>query len=476
MFPDFSDGAKNQSPPGGIQMVVSTPKESEGKSGSGTQITREYNYGTWRKQKGWTPKMIVSAEGCYFTDAEGVRYLDFSSQLMCSNLGHGNRAVIDAIKRQAEELPYISPEFTTDARVRLTKKLLEVLPGNLVKFFYGTSGTEANEAAVKMTRMYFQKEGKFKIISRYVSYHGATAASIALTGDQRRYTSETPGHATGVVRAPDPYCYRCPFGLRYPECGIACVEYVDYIIRHEGNVAGVIVEPITGTNGVIVPPDGYMQRLREITKDNGVFLIADEVMSGWGRSGEWFAVNRWKVEPDILTTAKGITGAYVPLSLTATSHEIAEHFEENMFSHGHTYEAHPLTLLPAVAAIEEYQKKHLIEKAARDGKYLGQRLQELAERHRSVGDVRGAGMFWAVEIVKNRKTREAFNSREDKLEGRQTVAGRVAQEMGKNGVYINSWITHLTVAPPLIATREDIDRGIDAMDRALRISDELAES
>lgn len=440
----------------------------------GAAITRHYNYGTWKKQEGWKPKLIVGAEGCNFTDSEGNTYLDFSSQLMCSNLGHGNRKVIDAITEQARTLPYISPEFTTAARVELTKKLLEVLPDNLVKFFYGTSGTEANEAAVKIARMFFRKEGKFKIITRYDSYHGSTAASIALTGDHRRYASETPGNAGGVVRAPDPYCYRCPLGLKYPECGIACAEYVDYMFRHEGNVAAVMVEPVTGTNGVIVPPDGYMQRLSEITHEHGALLIADEVMSGWGRTGEWFAVNRWKVRPDILTTAKGITGAYVPLSLTATTKEIADYFEDNVFQHGHTYEAHPLTLLPAVAAIDEYKRLNLIKRSAEIGEYLGKRLAELKERHVSIGDVRGVGMFWAVELVKNRDTKEPFNTREDKLEGRQTVAGKVSQEMMKKGVYVNSWITHLTVAPPLIATKEEIDRGIEVLDESLAVSDSLA--
>ncbi len=440
----------------------------------GAAITRHYNYGTWKKQEGWKPKLIVGAEGCNFTDSEGNTYLDFSSQLMCSNLGHGNRKVIDAIAEQARTLPYISPEFTTAARVELTKKLLEVLPDNLVKFFYGTSGTEANEAAVKIARMFFRKEGKFKIITRYDSYHGSTAASIALTGDHRRYASETPGNAGGVVRAPDPYCYRCPLGLKYPECGIACAEYVDYMFRHEGNVAAVMVEPVTGTNGVIVPPDGYMQRLSEITHEHGALLIADEVMSGWGRTGEWFAVNRWKVRPDILTTAKGITGAYAPLSLTATTKEIADYFEDNVFQHGHTYEAHPLTLLPAVAAIDEYKRLNLIKRSAEIGEYLGRSLAELKERHVSIGDVRGVGMFWAVELVKNRDTKEPFNTREDKLEGRQTVAGKVSQEMMKKGVYVNSWITHLTIAPPLIVTKEEIDHGIEVLDESLAVSDSLA--
>ncbi len=440
----------------------------------GAAITRHYNYGTWKKQEGWKPKLIVGAEGCNFTDSEGNTYLDFSSQLMCSNLGHGNRKVIDAIAEQARTLPYISPEFTTAARVELTKKLLEVLPDNLVKFFYGTSGTEANEAAVKIARIFFRKEGKFKIITRYDSYHGSTAASIALTGDHRRYASETPGNAGGVVRAPDPYCYRCPLGLKYPECGIACAEYVDYMFRHEGNVAAVMVEPVTGTNGVIVPPDGYMKRLSEITHEHGALLIADEVMSGWGRTGEWFAVNRWKVRPDILTTAKGITGAYAPLSLTATTKEIADYFEDNVFQHGHTYEAHPLTLLPAVAAIDEYKRLNLIKRSAEIGEYLGRSLAELKERHVSIGDVRGVGMFWAVELVKNRDTKEPFNTREDKLEGRQTVAGKVSQEMMKRGVYVNSWITHLTIAPPLIVTKEEIDHGIEVLDESLAGSDSLA--
>lgn len=439
-----------------------------------TDLTRELNYGTWRAQKGWKPRMIVSADGCSFTDSEGNSFLDFSSQLMCSNLGHGNRNVIEAIVSQARSLPYAAPEFTTEARVRLSRKLLEVMPAGLRKFFFGTSGTEANEAAVKIARMFFRKQGKFKIITRYDSYHGSTTGSIALTGDHRRYSAELPGHATGVVRAPDPYCYRCPLGLRFPDCGIACADYVDYMFKHEGNVAALMLEPVTGTNGVIVPPDGYMQRVARIAKENDALLIADEVMSGWGRTGEWFAVNKWGIVPDIITTAKGITGAYIPLSLTATNTEIADYFEENVFWHGHTYEAHPLTLLPAVAAIEEYQKKGLIERSREMGKYVGERLGEIMERHVSVGDVRGMGLFWAVELVKDRETREPFNTREDKFNGKTTMAGRVAQEMMKKGVFINSWVTHLIVAPPLIVTKEEIDRGMEALDSALEVADREA--
>ncbi|MEM3851403.1 MAG: aspartate aminotransferase family protein [Methanomassiliicoccales archaeon] len=437
-------------------------------------LTRELNYGTWRKQRGWKPRKIVAAQGCHFTDEQGKDFLDFSSQLMCCNLGHGNERVIEALCQQAKKLPYAAPSFSTDVREELSLKLLEVLPPGLRKFFFATSGTEANEAAVKITRMFFSKTGRFKIMTRYDSYHGSTAMSIALTGDHRRYPSETPGSAGGVVRAPDPYCFRCPLGLKYPECGIACAEYADYMFRHEGNVAAMMIEPVTGTNGVIVPPDGYMQRISEITRQNDALLIADEVMSGWGRIGEWFAVNRWGVKPDILTTAKGITGGYVPLSLTATNEQVADFFEDNMFAHGHTYEAHPLTLAPAVAAIEEYRRMGLIEKAREDGRYMRRRLEELKERHRSVGDVRGEGLFWAVELVKDLKTKTPFNTREDKLEGKQTVAEQVSARMMENGVYINAWINHLTIAPPLIIKREEIDSGIGALDNALSVADRLA--
>src|SRR5208337_4078941 len=236
-------------------------------------LVKRYTYGTWRAQKGWVPRIIADAEGCYFTDVSGKRFLDFSSQLMCSNLGHRNKAVIEAICEQAKKLPYVAPGFGTEARARLTSALKEVMPTGLEKYFYATSGTEANEAAFKIARLF---TGKYKIISRYTSYHGSTAGSIAATGDPRRYPIEPAGKMEGVIFGPDAYCYRCPFGLEYPDCGIACADYIEYMIKHESNVAAVIVEPIVGANGVIVPPDEYLPRLREITEQNGVLLICDE--------------------------------------------------------------------------------------------------------------------------------------------------------------------------------------------------------
>jgi len=432
-------------------------------------VTRQFTYGTWRYQRGWLPQPILHAQDCYFTDISGRSYLDLSSQLMCSNLGHKNKAVVDAICDQARKLAYVAPGFTTEPRAQISKALLEVMPKGLTKFFFATSGTEANEAAFKIARQY---TGKYKIISRYASYHGSTAGSIAATGDPRRYPIEPAGKMEGVIFGPDAYCYRCPFGLKYPECGIECADYVDYMLRHESNVAAVIVEPVVGTNGVIVPPDDYLPRLREITEKHDALLICDEVMSGWGRVGEWFAVDHWKVKPDILTTAKGITSAYVPLSVTATTSKIAEYFEDHYFAHGHTYEAHPLTLAAGVAAISEYKRLNLIERARKMGEYLGRSLSSLIEHHESVGDVRGMGMFWAIELVAEKESKLSFNTREDKLAGRPLIADRVALECMNNKVYVSSWINCLIIAPPLIISKEEIDRGIDAIDRSLTVADQ----
>ena len=332
-----------------------------------TTITRQTNYGTWRFQKTWKPLHIVDAEGCWFTDGAGKRYLDFSSQLMCVNLGHKNPRVIEAIAEQARELAYIAPGYATSARARLSNKLLEVLPAGLEKFFFATSGTEANEAAFKIARMY---TGKTKIISRYRSYHGSTSGSIAATGDPRRWAMEPGGKANGFVFAPETNCYNCPIKHTYPGCNIACADYIEHMIRNESDVAAIILEPVVGTNGVLVPPPEYFPRMREICDRYGVLMIADEVMAGWGRTGKWFAVDHWNVKPDILVTAKGITSAYVPLGLCATTKKIADYFEEHYFSHGHTYEAHPITLGPAVATIEEMQRLKLVERAAGTGPYV----------------------------------------------------------------------------------------------------------
>ncbi len=432
------------------------------------QLSAKHTYGTWRRQKGWAPLHVVSAEGSHFTDSTGKRYLDLSSQLMCSNLGHGNRAVIDAIKQQAEELAFVAPGYTTTARAELTRELLQVLPPGLTKYFFTTSGTEANEAAIKIARMY---TGKHKIISRYASYHGSTSGSVSLTGDYRRWPVEPFDTVPGTAFGPDCNCYRCPLKKTYPDCGIACADYIEYMIEREGNVAAMIVEPIVGTNGVLVPPKEYLPRLREITKKHGVLIIADEVMTGWGRTGDWFAVSHDGIVPDILTTAKGITGAYVPLGLTATTEEIAAYFEEHYFAHGHTYEAHPITLGPAVAAIREYKRLNLLERSRSLGEKLGARLQQLKEKHRSVGDVRGRGLFWAVDLVKDRANKTPFATPREKLDGKPLVIDQVTAKMMSLGVSVLGWVSHLIVAPPLIITEAELEEGVRVLDESLSIAD-----
>jgi len=387
---------------------------------------------------------------------------------MCCNLGHKNQAVIQAIEEQARKLAYIMPGYATDIRVELSRLLLEVLPEGLNKFFFTTSGTEANEAAFKIARMY---TGKTKIIARYRSYHGSTMASIAATGDPRRWPMEPGGKGQGFLFAPEVNCYKCPIKHTYPECGIACADYLEHMISNESDVAAVIVEPVVGTNGVLVPPPEYMPKLREICDRHGVLLIADEVMSGWGRTGEWFAMDHWDVKPDILVTAKGITSAYVPLGLCATTGKIAEYFEDHFFAHGHTYEAHPITLAPAVAAINELKRLDLVNRAREMGKYMSEKLNALKPKHPSIGEVRGLGLFWALEMVKDQEKKTPFNTKQDKVDGKPTVVDRVAAEMMKRGVSIQSWISHFVIAPPLIIEKHEIDFAVDQLDQSLAIAD-----
>jgi taurine--2-oxoglutarate transaminase len=282
---------------------------------------------------------------------------------------------------------------------------------------------------------------------------------------------EPAGKIPGVIFAPEVNCYKCPILHTYPGCGIACVEYIEHMIRNESDVAAVIVEPVVGTNGVLVPPKEYMPRLREICNAHGVLLIADEVMSGWCRTGKWFAMDNWNVQPDILTTAKGITNAAIPLGLCATTAKIASYFDEHFFSHGHTYEAHPLTLAPAVASITEMKRLNLNDRANQMGAYLGQKLTGLKAKHSSIGDVRGIGMFWAVELVKDQKTKEPFNTGEDKVAGRPMLVDKVAARAMSNGVYIQAWMSHFVIAPPLIISKEEIDRGVSVLDEALTLAD-----
>jgi taurine--2-oxoglutarate transaminase len=434
------------------------------------EMEKKYVYGTWRYEHTWNPMVVDSAEGVHFTDLDGKRVLDFSSQLMCSNLGHSADEVKQAMAEQARKLCYAAPGFATVPAALLGKKLAEITPGDLDKSFLTIGGAEANEAAIKIARLYTRKT---KLISRYRSYHGASSGAIALTGDPRtQYAVGMPG----VVRAPDCYCYRCPFGKEYPGCGITCAEIIDEIIRMEGprTVAGVALEPIVGSNGILVPPDEYMPRVREICDQHDALLIDDEVMAGFGRTGRMFCIEHWGVVPDIMTMAKGITGAYIPMGATVTTRKIADYFDrpENLFVHGQTYAMHPLTCAAALAAIEQYSKYNLVENAAKMGEVLGKRLEELKEDHKSVGDVRGKGLFWGVELVKDRDTKEPFVTREEKF--MPNMLKRVSAACMEQGVYVVNVINTLIVAPPLVVSEEDIEKGVAVLDDALKVADKEA--
>ena len=434
-----------------------------------------HTFGTWNRQKNWrSPLMITDAEGVYFSDHNGKRYLDFSSQLMCSNLGHKNNAIIQAIQKQAEKLAYVAPGFTTEVALEAIEALQTIMPDTLDKLFFSTSGTEANDAALVMTRQ--SKAPAFKVISRYHSYHGATPAGMAFTGDPRRWMVERVRYTVdGVCFAPDCYCYRCPFDQTYPACNVQCARFIDYMIKEEGNVAAVIVEPVVGTNGRLVPPPEYFPILRKICDQNDVLLIADEVMTGWYRTGKPFALQNWNVQPDIMTTAKGCTAAYTPLGITAASRKVADFFKEELFCHGHTYAFHALSLSAVKPTVEEYRRLMHSGLPQKVAPYLKERLFDLADKHPCVGDVRGLGHFYALEIVKNRETKTPFNVKADKINGKPLMTAKILAEAMKNGLYMSVWYDTLTIAPPLIITEKEVDEALAILDKALMVGDQEAD-
>jgi taurine--2-oxoglutarate transaminase len=363
----------------------------------------------------------------------------------------------------------MSSPFASEPKARLAQLLAEVTPGDLNKTIFSTGGAEANEAAIKLCRL---ATGKFKIISRYRSYHGSTQGAMTVARDYRSWPNE-PG-IPGVVYALDPYCYRCPFGLEHPHCDLQCAQHIEDVIRLQGGrryVAALIVEPIVGSNGIIVPPDGYMQRLREICDQHEVLLIADEVMTGFGRTGEWFACDLWGVVPDIMTMAKGITGGYVPLGATVVRQHIADAFDEEMLFHGHTYSGHELACAAGVRTIEVYKEDNLIQRAREMGQLLLTKAEELKEKHPAVGDIRGKGLFVGLELVKNRETKEPMVDYLEPLP-RSTVKHAVLAEAMRQGLYIMPGVSSVIIlAPPLTITEDEIEWAASVLDDALVIAD-----
>lgn len=423
----------------------------------------------WQKLNERRRVAIAGAKGNYFWDTDGKRYLDFTSGFVFANIGHGDERVVEAIAAQARTLATVASPFASRPKSELARLVAEVTPGDLNTTFFCTSGAEANEAAIKIVRA---ATGRDKIVSRYNSYHGSTYGAMALSRDPRSWPFEPA--IPGVVYALPCYPYRCR--LCRGGCTGACVEQFEDIIRYSGGenyVAGVIVEPVTGGNGVIVPPDGYMQRLREICDKHRVLLIADEVMTGFGRTGKWFAMEHWGVVPDVMTVAKGITSGYVPLSATIVRDEIAEYFERTPWTHGHTYSGHPLACAAGVATIQVYHEDGLVERAAELGVYLLAAAQELMGKHKSIGEVRGLGLFVGIEMVRDRESREPL------MDGTEpagaALKAQVLARLLQEGVYmLGGYASALVLAPPLTITREEIDAAMAALDQALLIADQAA--
>jgi len=434
-------------------------------------ISKEHVFWTWSAQGKVNPIPVQRAKGVYFWDIDDKRYLDLNSMTMCVNIGHGDERVIEAMVAQARQLPYAAPGMTTRVRALASKLVAEISPGGqLTKVLFTLGGADANENAIKLARAY---TGRPKILTRYRSYHGATAGAMAATGDPRRQMWE-PLLMPGVVHFLDPYRYRSTFHRTNPDISEAeftrdYLNHLEEIIRYEGQetVAAILMESVTGTNGILIPPEGYMQGVRALCDKYGIVMIADEVMSGFGRTGKWFAVDHWKVVPDIMTMAKGLTSAYAPLGAVAMKPEIAARFDEQVYEGGLTYTAHPVSLAAAIANIQVMKQDQIVEYAAAMGPVLKRLLTDLGEAHPSVGEVRSIGLFGILELVKDRQTKEPmtpWNSSSPEM-------AAFRKYCLDHGVFLYTHWHMVLIIPPLIINEEQMAEGFKVLDEALEITD-----
>jgi len=427
-------------------------------------LCRKHSLFEWSIQTKVDPIPVARAKGAYFWTPEGKRYLDFNSQLMCTNIGHSHPSVVRAIQEQAALLAYANPFMATEPRARLGAKLATITPGDIETFFFTNGGAEAVENAIRVARVV---TGRHKIIVRYRSYHGGTAGALTLTGDPRRWAME-PG-LPGIVRIPDFH----KWGRKDPEPTDAALREIEDVVRYEGGhtIAAVVVESVVGTNGILIPPDGYMQGLRRICDEHGILFIADEVMSGFGRTGRWFAIDHWGVVPDLMTMAKGLTSAYVPLGAVGMRPQIARVFEKKAFPGGLTYNSHPLACAAALATLAVYEEEGLLENARRMGAVLQQRMAEIARRHSSVGAHRSIGLFGIVELVRDPVTYEPmapYNGTSDEM----AALNRFFRD---EGLYtFVRWNTFFT-NPPLTITEAELMEGLAVIDKGLQITDRAVE-
>jgi taurine--2-oxoglutarate transaminase len=424
-------------------------------------LSRRHSLYEWSVQSQVDPIPVARAQGIYFWSPDGKRYIDFNSQLMCVNIGHGDARVIRAVQEQVAQLAYANPFMATEPRARLGARLAGIAPGDIDVFFFTNGGAEANENAVRIARL---ATGRHKILARYRSYHGGTAGSLTLTGDPRRWAAE-PG-IPGVVHVPHPY-----HGIeRGWESATDALATLEEIVELEGahTIAAFILEPVTGTNGILPPPPGYLEGVREICSRHGILLIADEVMSGFGRTGAWFAVDHWGVVPDLVTMAKGLTSAYVPLGAVGMRRAIADHFDTQVFAGGLTYNSHPVACAAALATIAVYEEDDLIGNARRMGRVLSDALQDLAARHPSVGAARSIGLFGLVELVRDRARRQPMAP----LNGSSAEMKALDRFFRASGLYtMVRWNTFFT-NPPLCITESELREALAIIDKGLDITDQ----
>ena len=429
---------------------------------------KKYNLQSWSKQRNINPTPVAKAEGIYFWDYDGNRYTDMSSQLVNLNIGFANKEVNEAIKEQVDNYCFVGPSYGSEPRAKLAKKIIDLMPDNMGKVFFTNAGAESNENAVKMARMF---TGKSKVFSRYRSYHGSSFGAGNLTGEPRRYPLE-PG-IPGFVKFFDPYIYR--EAIDFPSEEAATKYYLTKLreqIIYEGpnSVAAIVMESITGSNGIIIPPVGYMPGVRAICDEFGIMMICDEVMTGWGRTGKMFGFENFDVKPDIVTFAKGVTCGYVPLGGVVVSKAIAEYFDDNLLSCGLTSSGHPLACAAGVACIDFYEKSNILDNVNAVGKVLGEKLEEMKEKHPCVGDVRYIGLFSAVELVKDKATKEALVAYGKDPEG--IMAGIVGKLKAKKFTTY-SHENMVIVAPPLIITEEQLLEELVKLDEVLTEVDEF---
>lgn len=427
------------------------------------ELCKAHTLYTWAAQDQVDPLPIARAEGVYLYTPEGRRILDFNSQLMSVLIGHGHPKVIEAIKAQLDTLIYVYPQTATEPRARLGRLLAEIVPGDINHFFFTSGGAEANENAIKVARQY---TGRHKILSRYRSYHGATNATMMLTGDPRRWASE-PG-APGFVRVMDPTPYTFEWGATEQEVTQQHLRYLEEVIQYEGpdQIAAFFIEAVTGTNGVLIPPAGWMEGVRALTQKYGILLVCDEVMSGFGRTGKMFAYEHWGVQPDIVTMAKGLTSSYVPLGAMGVSDPIAAYMKSHVFQGGSTYNAHPLALATAVAVLEVTLEEDLVGNAARLGAVMRAEMDRLTKRHVSVKEGRNIGLFGMIDLQRN--------SRGDLLapyNGAHPAMGRLAKFFRDEGLFTFSRWASFATNPPLCINEAQLREGFAIIDRGLELTD-----